>query len=159
MAWKNFSIRDERIESYVDLNNKPILDIARSGLKEYENILSFGIDPKKESILYLVTDLQNWCEKRNKYKLDFYEYQKDCVDGENWWLCLKRKSNICFKYDEIPDGIKSGLEKVFPETYCKLEPDSRSICLKTSSNPKEVATMLKKFLDYLKKKSIYPKGS
>lgn len=156
MAWKNFSIRDERIESYVDLNNKPILDIARSGLKEYENILSFGIDPKKESILYLVTDLQSWCEKGNEYKLDFYECQKDCVDGENWWLCLKHKSNICFKYDEIPDGIKSGLKKVFPQTYCELEPDNRSICLKTSSNPKEVATMLKKFLDHLK---IYPKGS
>lgn len=59
MAWKKFSIRDKRVESYVDLNNKPILDIARSGLKEYENILSFGIDPKKESILYLVTDLQS----------------------------------------------------------------------------------------------------
>jgi hypothetical protein len=151
MAWKKISIRDKRVESYVDLNNKPILDIARSGLKEYENILSFGIDPKKESILYLVTDLQSWCEKGNEYKLDFYECQKDCVDGKDWWLCLKRKSNGCFEYNEIPDGIKRGLEKVFPQTYCKLKPDSRSICLKTSSNPNEVAEMLKEFLDYLKK--------
>ena len=73
MAWKKFSINDKNVEIYAESNNKLILDIARSGLKEYENILSFGIDPKKESILYLVTDLQSWCEKGNEYKLDFYE--------------------------------------------------------------------------------------
>lgn len=64
MAWKNFSINDKNVEIYAESNNKLILDIARNDLKEYENILSFGIDPKTDPILYLVTDLQNWCEKK-----------------------------------------------------------------------------------------------
>ena len=150
MAWENYSINDNGVGRYTTSKNKSIVDIARTSLKDYESILKFGIDSRKEPILYLVVSLRDWCkDENNTYKVDFYECEKDSEDGKNWWLCLRRKNNGCFKYDKIPDEVKRCLEKVFPQTCRNFEPDNRSICLKTSSDPNEVAQLLKVFLNDL----------
>lgn len=151
MAWKTLSINDSSVERYVTSKNKSVIDIARNSLKAYESVLSFGTDSRKVPVLYLVASLHEWCEsKNNAYKIDFYECEKDSIEGKDWWLCLKRGNNGSFEYDEIPIGIKRSLEKVFPQTCHNFEPDNRSVCLKTSSEPNEIAQKFKEFLKDLK---------
>ena len=151
MAWENYSINDNGVGRYTTSKNKSIVDIARTSLKGYENLLSFGVDSKKVPALYLVASLRAWCkDENNTYKVDFYECEKDCFEGKDWWLCLKRERNGRFKYDEIPVDVKRCLEKAFPQTCRNFEPDNRSICLKTSSDPNEIAQSLKEFLGDLK---------
>lgn len=150
MALRKLSINSNDVELYLTSKNRPIAELARCFLKDYENFLFFLADPKKVPALYLVTMLRNWCkDENNTYKVDFYECEKDSEDGKDWWLCLKRENNGRFKYDEISIEVKRCLEKAFPQTYRNFEPDNRSICLKTSSDPNEVAQLLKAFLNDL----------
>lgn len=149
---RRLRMRPSRYKRYVTSKNEAIIDIAEAFRSDYEGILSFVREANKEPDLFLVTDLQKWCNNEiNLYKVDLYECEKDSVDGKDWWLCLKRKSNDPFEYKDIPPKITRSLKKVFPLTYDKFEPDKRSIRLMTSSNPNEVARYLKDFLIVLRK--------
>ena len=150
MSWKKYSINDKTVEQFITSDNAPIVRIANEIFGNYKDIQSFGIDSVKEPVLYFVTNLKEWCEiDSQSFKVDFYECKKDCVNGEDWWLCLRREDNKTFKFDDISPKIKLSLKKEFAKTYNKFV-SSKCICLMTSADANELAKWLKKFLDNLR---------
>lgn len=136
------------VKKYVTSKNEPIIDIAKAFCGNYGVIQSFVTEEYKVPDVYLMTKLHKWCDNEvDLYKVDFYECEKDSVEGGDWWLCLKRQNNGPFKYEDLPAKIRSSLENVFAEAdHNNFTRDKKSICLMTLSNPKEVAQKLRDFL-------------
>lgn len=155
MKWKKFKLSEiDQCKEYLTNKNQAIEYVADFFLKDYEEKLYLGYELKNsQGILYLIADLEKLGDGNGMdFKLDFYECETNCQNNEDWWLCLKKKNNRDFIYDDISPRIKSSLEKFFPET-CNSFKSKNCICLKTAADPDTLKQLLKFFLDDLKNSS------